>query len=49
MYAKVPRSTPEVDGGISNTNPKSFGKLRAEPSEHIFEYTSLSVGLIVFK
>ena len=47
-----PRSTPEVDGGINNVNLKSFimfGKLWTEPSEHIFEYTSLSVGLIVFK
>ena len=47
-----PRSTPEVDGGISNTNLKSFilfAKLWTEPSEHIFEYTLLSVGLIVFK
>ena len=47
-----PRSTPEVNGGISNANIKSFillGKLRTEPSEHIFEYTTLSFGLIVFK
>ena len=47
-----PYSTPEVDGGISNANFKSFilfGKLWTEHSEHIFKYTSLSVGLIVFK
>ena len=47
-----PHSIPEVDGEISNANLKSFilfGKLWTEPSEHIFEYMSLSVGLIVFK
>ena len=47
-----PRLTPEVDGGISNANFKSFISLRklwTEPSEHIFQYTLLSVGLIVFK
>ena len=47
-----PHSTPKVDGGISNANLKSFilfRKLWTEPSEHLFEYTSLSVGLIVFK
>ena len=45
MYAKVKQEnswgTPEDDGGISNSNLKSFilfGKLGAEPSEHIFEY-----------
>ena len=45
-------SIPEVDGGISNANLKSFilfGKLWAEPSEDSFEYMLLSVGLIVFK
>ena len=47
-----PHLTLEVDGGISNSNFQSFilfGKLWTEPSEHIFEYKSLSVGLIVFK
>ena len=47
-----PRLTPEVDGGISNANLKSFllfRKLWTELSKHIFEYTTLSVGLIVFK
>ena len=44
--------THEVDGGVSNANLKSFmffEKLRTEPSEHIFEYMLLSVGLIVFQ
>ena len=44
IYTKVTqedsqRSTPEVDGGISNANLKSFilfRKLWTEPSEHIF-------------
>lgn len=43
--------TPEFDGEMSNANLKSFilfGKLRAESSEHIFDYTLLSVGLIAF-
>ena len=46
-----PCSTPEVDGGISNASLKGFilfAKLWTEPSEHIFESMSLSVGLIVF-
>ena len=46
-----PCSTPEVDGGISNASLKGFilfAELWTEPSEHIFEYMSLSVGLIVF-
>ena len=46
-----PHSTPEVDGGISNANFKSFilfRKLWTEPSEHIFEYTSLYIFLFDF-
>ena len=52
FMTEKPHPTPQVDGGISNVNLKSFilfGKLWTELSEHIFEYTSLSVGLIVFK
>ena len=47
FMTEKPRSTPEVNGGISNANFKSFilfGKLWTEPSEHIFEYMSLNVG-----
>ena len=45
-----PRLTPEVDGRMSNAYLKYFilfRKLRAVPSEHIFEYKLLSFGLIV--
>ena len=52
FLTEKPCSTPEFDCGISNGNLKSFilfRKLWTEPSEHIFEYTLLSVGLIVFK
>ena len=51
FMTEKPCSTPEVDGGISNASLKGFilfAKLWTEPSEHIFEYTSVSVGLIVF-
>ena len=47
-----PRLTSEVDGRMKNAYLKNFilfRKLRAVPSEHIFEYKLLSFGLIVFK
>ena len=55
MYARVKHDreamfNPEVDVGKSNADLKSFilfRELWTKPSEHIFEYVLLSVGLIV--